>query len=150
MLPKGTPVERSEEATNGAGDRIDALGRELERTNRTLRRLVTRVEYAASSADNATIAAREVAGQHGQLLAELAMLNRAVGHWPKGPDDKGSGLLGAAARGSFTNEADGDAPTGLTGWPAAKGFASRHRRPLAVAGAILGALGALYQALQGF
>lgn len=141
--------EREEGSTNGGGDRID--------------RLITRVEYAADSADKAVVAVRELRAVVGAsstgpddpgsgLVAAVDRLTVAVGRWPKDPDDAGSGLLGRVARGSLTNEHQ--LPQGATPRtmfpPAVAAFLGRWKRPVSVVVAILATLAAIAQGLQAF
>lgn len=158
MSDEGTTMgnigERSPDAVNGGGDRIDEL--------------IARVEYAAETSDTAVVEVRrlrEVVGASSTgpddpgsgLVAAVDRLTTAVGRWPKDPDDAGSGLLGRVARGSLTNEAGllppqggQDAPARTMFPPAVAKFLGRWKKPISFVVAILAVLATIGQALQGF
>lgn len=150
-------MERGTDTTNGGGDRLDALAGELQTTKVMVGKAIIKAELAAKEAANAREGVREVSEQNGRIIAELARLNTAIGRWPTGPDDPGSGLLGRASRGSLTNEgaamppgASLNAPHGRTLPPGVRRALERYKRPVAIVAAVLSVLGAVAQAMQGF
>lgn len=157
------PEQPHTSPNNGGGDRLDHIAGELNTTKIIAGKAAAHAALAQKAADNAreatrdlAAAVRELATEQGNILATVTKIDLAIGRWPAHPDDTGAGLLGAAARGSFTNEAavPREGPLGSprpgTLPPAVKSALERYKRPVAIVAAVLSILGAIAQAMQGF